>query len=58
VLTPGDIKDGYPKTDVLEFISFLQKSCALHQPLLENAELEKLAKAAGISDTQTKNGKA
>ena len=23
VLTPGDIKDGYPKTDVLEFIAFL-----------------------------------
>ena len=30
VLTPGDVKDGYPKTDVFEFIAFLQKACSLH----------------------------
>ncbi len=55
VLTPGDIAAGFPKTDIYEFVVYLQENCNLHKTLLDESSLKQMEKPAGI--IEIKNGK-
>ena len=48
----ADLAAGFPKSELIDFMKYLQKECHLEKELLEEAEIERMFKATGLKDNK------
>ena len=45
-----ELNAGFPKSELIDFLKYLQKECHLNKELMDEAEVERMFKATGLKD--------